>query len=437
MPRIAISYRRADSGVISGRIFDRLVAHYGRGAVFRDIDNIPLGIDFRQHVNAVLDESEIVLAIVGPRWVGTGERGNRLDDEADPVRVEIEAALRKGVPLIPALVLGASMPATVDLPNSLKDFAYRNAIQIDAGQDFDMHIERLIRAMDGMLHIPAKESTDGSPRTGGSATQYRRFGLVTPLRLTVTLVALAVIGVSAASWFFDGHNLRALKLRSPSTPVVAPQSASVPSTTPPAINKSNPLPPQADAEVVFWQSVAASNDPKDFNEYLSKYPDGRFAGLARNRLAALRSSPTANPPLPVSPPPAVTGKCGTSDEQIMRPVKLLYQAVNTKNIDLYAAQWAEGGRYTDVAKGITRSKAEKIEERRARFAAWEMVSLVMDRSTITERGVDRATVDVIYSMSIKTYGRPAGLGQTGVSEQYNLVCFDGRWLIQTNVDENR
>jgi hypothetical protein len=66
-----------------------------------------------------------------------------------------------------------------------------------------------------------------------------------------------------------------------------------------------------------------------------------------------------------------------------------------------------------------------------------MVSLVMDRSTITERGVDRATVDVIYSMSIKNYGRPAGLGQTGVSEQYNLVCADGRWLIQTNVDENR
>jgi hypothetical protein len=190
MPRITISYRRADSGVISGRIFDRLVAHYGRGAIFRDIDNIPLGVDFRQHVNAVLDESEIVLAIVGPRWMGTGERGNRLDDEADPVRLEIEVALRKGVPLIPALVLGASMPATVDLPNSLKDFAYRNAIQIDAGQDFDTHIERLIRAMDDMLHIPAKESADGSPRTGDRATAYRRFGFVTPLRLIVTLVVL-------------------------------------------------------------------------------------------------------------------------------------------------------------------------------------------------------------------------------------------------------
>lgn len=39
MPRIAISYRREDPGVITGRIFDRLVARYGCEAIFRDIDD--------------------------------------------------------------------------------------------------------------------------------------------------------------------------------------------------------------------------------------------------------------------------------------------------------------------------------------------------------------------------------------------------------------
>ena len=43
MPRIAISYRRDDSLDITGRIFDRLAGHFGREAVFRDIDSIPLG----------------------------------------------------------------------------------------------------------------------------------------------------------------------------------------------------------------------------------------------------------------------------------------------------------------------------------------------------------------------------------------------------------
>src|ERR1700761_8069757 len=110
MTRIAISYRREDSGVITGRIFDRLVAHYGRESVFRDIDNIPFGVDFRDHVNATLKTSDIVIAIIGPRWVGHRANQSRLTNEADPVRVEIESVLRNKTPLIPVLVLRAAMP---------------------------------------------------------------------------------------------------------------------------------------------------------------------------------------------------------------------------------------------------------------------------------------------------------------------------------------
>src|SRR5215472_6184838 len=150
MSRITISYRRDDSGVITGRIFDRLVARYGREAVFRDIDDIPIGVDFREHISSVLDASDVVLAVVGPRWIGARGQG-RLANEADPVRVEIEAALRKGVPLIPVLVLRGMMPRADQLPDSIKDFAYRNAIQVDDAQDFVVHMARLTRAMDRIL----------------------------------------------------------------------------------------------------------------------------------------------------------------------------------------------------------------------------------------------------------------------------------------------
>ncbi|WP_375457911.1 hypothetical protein [uncultured Enterovirga sp.] len=54
MPRIAISRRRADSAAISGRLFDRLTQHYGTGSVLMDIDEIPFGIDFREHIAEVL-----------------------------------------------------------------------------------------------------------------------------------------------------------------------------------------------------------------------------------------------------------------------------------------------------------------------------------------------------------------------------------------------
>src|SRR5438552_1383412 len=129
MPRLVISYRREDSGLITGRIFDRLVANYGRDAIFRDIDNIPYGVDFREHVDQVLGTSDIVIAVIGPRWYGPKPWQNRLKNPTDPVRVEIETALRKNTPLVPVLVLGASMPKARSLPDSMKQFAYRNAVE--------------------------------------------------------------------------------------------------------------------------------------------------------------------------------------------------------------------------------------------------------------------------------------------------------------------
>jgi hypothetical protein len=151
MPRITISYRRDDSLDITGRIFDRLAAHFGREAVFRDIDNIPLGVDFRRHIDGVLGESDIILAIIGPRWIGMRAGQSRLTNPADPVRLEIETALQKGKPLIPVLVSRATMPRAEQLPETLHDFVFRHALQVDAGQDFDTHIARLIRGMDQIL----------------------------------------------------------------------------------------------------------------------------------------------------------------------------------------------------------------------------------------------------------------------------------------------
>ena len=46
-------------------------------------------------------------------------------------------------------------------------------------------------------------------------------------------------------------------------------------------------------EMVFWDSVRGSSDPADYRAYLDQYPDGRFAALARNRLAALTPKPAA------------------------------------------------------------------------------------------------------------------------------------------------
>jgi hypothetical protein len=165
MTRIAISYRRDDSAGITGRIFDRLVNRYGADSVFRDVDNIPLGVDFREHINTVLAQTDVTLVVVGKRWFGPlPRRRRRIDDPADPVRVEVETALRNGMPVVPVLVEGGAMPNVDQLPDSLKEFVYRNGLEVAPGRDFDQHIERLIRSMEPILARPAKELEEAARR---------------------------------------------------------------------------------------------------------------------------------------------------------------------------------------------------------------------------------------------------------------------------------
>jgi formylglycine-generating enzyme required for sulfatase activity len=171
MPRIAISYRREDSAAITGRIFDRLTAQYGGDSVFRDIDNIPLGVDFREHIDAMLAETDITLVIIGKRWLGPGRGRRRINDPADPVRIEVETALRIGKPVIPILVEGSGMPKVDQLPDTLKDLIYRNGLDVDSGRDFDQHVERLIRNIDPILARISRQRAEEEKRRAEAARQ--------------------------------------------------------------------------------------------------------------------------------------------------------------------------------------------------------------------------------------------------------------------------
>ena len=184
MAKIIISYRRSDSQAMAGRIFDRLSGHYGEAAIFMDIDAIPFGIDFRKHIGDALRQCDVLIAVVGPHWLGgRDDGGTRIGEPNDPVRVELEGAIERKIPVIPVLIDGARMPSEAELPDSLKEFSYFNAAPVDSGRDFRSHMDRLIRALDGMLlgkhqagvgqaaaaaalaaQIPAQAATKAAPR---------------------------------------------------------------------------------------------------------------------------------------------------------------------------------------------------------------------------------------------------------------------------------
>jgi TIR domain len=155
MPTIAISYRRSDSSAIAGRIFDRLTAHFGDDSVFMDVDNIPVGVDFRSQIDETLHRTDVLLAVIGVNWLSRDSAGlSRLQEKTDPVRVEIETAVARKIHIIPVLVDGAKMPDAAELPAEFGNFAYLNAAEVATGRDFRSQMERLIDAINRTMAAP-------------------------------------------------------------------------------------------------------------------------------------------------------------------------------------------------------------------------------------------------------------------------------------------
>ena len=93
--KISINYRRDDSGAAAGRLHDRLAQTFGRKNLFMDVDHIPAGVDFLEHLNSQVDACDVFLAVIGPNWVDAkDDSGNRrFENPNDYVAVEIAAAL--------------------------------------------------------------------------------------------------------------------------------------------------------------------------------------------------------------------------------------------------------------------------------------------------------------------------------------------------------
>src|SRR5690349_21665039 len=161
---IFISYRRSDSADVTGRIYDRLAYSFGKGTIFKDVDSIPFGVNFKTYLNDMIERSSILLVVIGPQWLhlkaDQGER--RLDDPADFVRIEIEAALKRKLVVVPLLVGGAAMPTASQLPDSLEELAFYNGIQIRPDPDFHKDMNRLIHEL----------GTQIKPSRGGSREYY-------------------------------------------------------------------------------------------------------------------------------------------------------------------------------------------------------------------------------------------------------------------------
>jgi hypothetical protein len=126
---VFISYRRGDTSDAAQAVCAGLMN--GIGNVFMDCYSMRAGDDLQKRIRAAVSECSVMVALIGPGWLGaTTPAGRRRITEADDyVRWEIGTALDLGLHLVPVLVGGASMPNPSELPLDLAMLTRRLAVE--------------------------------------------------------------------------------------------------------------------------------------------------------------------------------------------------------------------------------------------------------------------------------------------------------------------
>ena len=165
MTRIFISYRRSDAGGYAGRLYDRLSSHFGADHTFIDVDHIDPGDDFARTIEERMRKADVVLALIGPRWLTASDADGRtrLHLDNDYVCVEIATAIRQNKTVIPVLFGGAAVPSPAALPEELAALATRQGFSC-SDERFHADVDRLIEKIEHKSGwLPSLRRLTGGP----------------------------------------------------------------------------------------------------------------------------------------------------------------------------------------------------------------------------------------------------------------------------------
>jgi Sulfatase-modifying factor enzyme 1/TIR domain len=160
-PGIFVSYRRDDTQDAAGRLYDRLVRAFPRGDVFMDVDRIRATQKFPLVFAEKIANSGVMLVVIGKQWLTLTDasRRRRIDNPKDFVRLEVSQAIGRGIPLVPVLVNGATLPREEELPEALRPLVTEGwqAVQIRHdrfGSDVDKLIDDIRHALPPRWVVP-------------------------------------------------------------------------------------------------------------------------------------------------------------------------------------------------------------------------------------------------------------------------------------------
>ena len=147
--KLFLSYRRADEPGFAQALYERLSASVGEKSVFMDIEGqIKPGDSFSTVLKRSLAECDVLLAVIGPRWlaVDAANGRSRLFDPSDWVRAELVEARVANKRIIPILVGAGNMPISSQLPLELSWLPDCQAVRVRQ-ENFGADTRRMIRAL--------------------------------------------------------------------------------------------------------------------------------------------------------------------------------------------------------------------------------------------------------------------------------------------------
>jgi len=159
--KLFISYRQEDTGGYCTDLCRLLQRAFGDENVFFDIKSIALGDDWVRVVEERIQACDILLLPIGSQWLTIQDKKGRtrLTNPRDPLRLEIEAAMRAKLRIIPLLVAGADMPEEDQLPGELRRLANCTAFDLRHAS-FERDVDDLIARLTGGRRSPSDDDDD-------------------------------------------------------------------------------------------------------------------------------------------------------------------------------------------------------------------------------------------------------------------------------------
>jgi hypothetical protein len=193
MRPILLVYRQEDSLAMAGRVQMRLAAIFGKERVLTHLPLKSSPADGNEPAMPIRIIG-VMLVVIGPRWLDLvdDQKMRYIDDPNDRVRLEIEAAMQRGIPIIPLLVDGAHMPSSTHLPPSIQGITRRSGLQVQYDPYFDGDLRKVVATMRRWV----------SPSLGSRLNRFfskRGIFLLSGISMASWLVAITLLVAGAAN----------------------------------------------------------------------------------------------------------------------------------------------------------------------------------------------------------------------------------------------